>query len=455
MAAGATTDSARTRAFRLLTARQPRGFIEERATAAAEGLDPRDAGLLRQLALGVTRHRVTLDAVGEGVSGRRARGQDPAVWTAVRLGAFQLLFLDRVPDHAAVDESVALAPPRARGFVNAVLRNVARAVEAHEPPGGARPERAGRDASAGRRTVPTPEGGAVLLDRDVLPDPTSHPDRWLAEAYSVPLWFARRRLDALGLTGAGRVCAACNAPAPLTLRPNPLRGGGGPAPQRPKGAGVPPEAAWSGGGERSGPPPAAIDLVRAGLAAVQDATAQEVAPLLAPVPGERVLDLCAAPGGKALHCAELMRNAGAVVAVDPSGPGLAKLREQAARAGVTIVETIEGDARTVDLPAASFDAVLVDAPCSNTGVWRRRAEARWRASPERLPAFAAVQRALLARAAVLVRPGGRVVYSVCSIEPEEGPWVADVAPASRLAPRAALVRLPGAADGGFAARFAR
>jgi len=206
---------------------------------------------------------------------------------------------------------------------------------------------------------------------------------------------------------------------------------------------------------------AALDVFVRGLVQPQDATATAVCLRAAPAAGAAVLDFCAAPGTKTTHLAELMDNRGTVVAVDVSEDKLQRIIANTVRLGIDIVKTMLAD-KVASLPPASFDLVLADVPCSNTGVLGRRAEARWHFSEHALGQLARDQRVLIALAANFVRPGGRLVYSTCSIEPEEGDQVA--AHLTRVNPRMRLVEqeliLPGGADdpaawhdGGYVAVF--
>lgn len=211
----------------------------------------------------------------------------------------------------------------------------------------------------------------------------SHPD-WLVERW-------RKRFK-----NWEEILEADNAVLPVTVRPNPLRSKGS----------VDPE-----GGPASDP------RFAAGEYTVQDETSMKVAPLLGPKPDERVLDLCAAPGGKTTHLAELMGGKGRVVAVDlPDRIGL--VAESAKRLGLENVECVAGDGATVSF-REPFDAILLDAPCSNTGVLSRRPDVRWRVREKDIAGAAELQGKLLRNAARLLRPGGRLVYSTCSLEPEE------------------------------------
>ena len=178
------------------------------------------------------------------------------------------------------------------------------------------------------------------------------------------------------------------------------------------------------------------------------------AEMLAPRPGETVLDLCAAPGTKTTHLAELMQNRGRIIAADLREEKLARIRENAHRLGLTIIEPVLVSPAGDDIPPAPFDAVLVDAPCSNTGVLGKRPEARWRISPDDIRELAKLQRRLLRTAAERLKPDGRLVYSTCSIEPEENEGsIADLLThRSDVLLEEQRLFLPGQpADGGFAA----
>jgi 16S rRNA (cytosine967-C5)-methyltransferase len=196
-----------------------------------------------------------------------------------------------------------------------------------------------------------------------------------------------------------------------------------------------------------------------GWFAVQDESAMRVAAALAPEPGSRVLDLCAAPGGKTTHLAELMRNQGQIVACDVDDERLRTVAELSARLGITIIETVRlRPGLNENAPAGPFDAILVDVPCSNTGVLGRRPEVRWRLRPVDLKHLIPLQTKLLLQAAERVRPGGAIVYSTCSIEPEENRAVVDAVLQAmpELSLEADEAQVPGKpADGGYWARLRR
>ncbi len=440
-------------AARILARVERGGFADRLLEEALPTLrDPRDRALLTELVYGTLRWQGRLDYILARFARRPLRTLHPEVRATLRVAAYQLLFLERVPAHAAVDEAVALvkaAVPTAAGFANALLRRVA----------------------AEGRVVP-------------LPDPAADPVAHLAAATSHPAWLVARELAAHGFEEARRRLVADLAPAPLVLRARPpgqesrdrlvarLAGAGVVA--RPGAAA--PDAVIVEPGNLPPGGVAALPGFAEGAFAVQDEASQLVALLVDPAPGERILDACAAPGGKTGHLADLAGPGGRVVALDLGEERLARLRETVARLGVEERVVIAEHDATAPLPpppsplAGPYDAVLVDAPCSGLGVLRRNPDILWRRRPEEIPELAGRQLALLAATAPAVRPGGRLVYSVCTTTEEEGPGVvaaflqahADFAladsphlPGQAVAGRLVTHPADGGLDGFFAQRFLR
>jgi len=385
--------AARRAAFEILRRVEGEGAFAAPLLATATGeLAPEDRALCYELVLGVLRRRLWLDRVIEHFAGRGAEKLDPPVLLALRLGLYQLRFLTRVPARAAVNESVNLAHLHrlrsAASFINAVLRRAAREPEF---------------------------------------DPAAHVSETLeriAVSTSHPPWLVRRWAAEFGPAEAEAFARANNAPAPAAFRVNPLREGSGDALERLRAAGcaAEPSKIAPGGFRAEGAGAAGVlrALAAEGLVYMQDEASQLVAHVLGARAGERVLDACAAPGSKTTQVAALAGDGVHVAAGDLHEHRLRIVEESCARLGVRGVRTFAFDA-AASLPFAdrAFDRVLVDAPCTGTGTLRHNPEIRWRLRPEDIAEQAAVQRVILAEAARTVRPGGRLVYSTCSVEREE------------------------------------
>ncbi|HEV8329171.1 MAG TPA: 16S rRNA (cytosine(967)-C(5))-methyltransferase RsmB [Nitrospiraceae bacterium] len=377
--------------------------------------DSRERALTVEITYGVLRRLSTIDWRLEPVLEKPLPRLPVAVQMVLRLGAYQLLFLGRIPQSAAVNESVNLARAFAgtvgrdwSGFVNAVLRALLR----HPP-------------------QPWPS-----MDLDA--------SQGLALRYSVPGWLSRRWVERLGVASAEMACEGVSVAPPLTLRVNHLITtrealletfaqvgiAAKPTSVSPFGILI----------EDGGSVPSLPGFHEGGFY-VEDEAAQLIPPLLDPQPGDIVLDACAAPGGKSTHLADLMHNKGTIYSVDREGARLALLRSNCHRLGVQIVVPIVGDIRrprewvptieTAESPSVkkpkvadlSVDRILVDAPCSGLGVLRRHPEAKWRKDERALPRHQALQCQILEAVAPCLRPGGVLVYSTCSTEPEENEHV--------------------------------
>jgi len=323
---------------------------------------------------------------------RVGRRQSIKLKNLLRLGAYQILFLDRVPPSAAVNESVRLAKTLGEGaiagFVNAVLRAMTRA-----------------------GTIP-------------LPDPADDPILHLSVKYSHPEWLVRRWLARLGPERTAALCAANNEIPPVTVRVNILHTT---------------RDALAAELNRSGIEVTACRISPSGLMLrgvsgltdlptyergdfyVQDEAAQLVGWTVDPKPVERILDACAAPGGKSTHLAELMGDRGEITAADAGEKRLGRIEENARRLGLgsirPVAADLTGDAAVLGL--IPYDRILVDVPCSGLGILRRNPEAKWYKTEEVIGKMAALQNRILAKAATLLKPGGVLVYSTCTTEPEE------------------------------------
>ncbi len=374
------------------------GAFANRALAAAldraGDLSPPDRALATELVYGVLRRRARLDRALDAVADRGLTVA-PDVRNVLRVGAYQLLFLDRVPGYAAVNDTVETMKrqhgARLGGLANALLRRVS---ERGEPP---------------------------------LPDRVRDPLGFLVEACGFPDWLARLCLRDLGAERAVALASASGEPAPLALRANALAGSTRQvlertlAAERPGATLTPSPVAPDALLARGLDAPGSTDAFAAGAFAIEDVGAQVVAELCGAAPGERILDACAGLGGKTAHLAALAGNAASIDALDLSAAKLRQAEEQWTRLGARGIRSRVADL-TKDFPAAtpSYRRVLLDAPCSGLGVLRRHPEVLLRRTEADLTLLAATQRRMLEVVAPLVEPGGVLVYAVCTFDRAEG-----------------------------------
>lgn len=427
--------SSRWLAFLAIQAFEQRGAFLSKVldSSFTEGhVPPRDRRLATELAAETIRRRLTLDQVLRSHVDRPRDAVEREVWILLQLGCCQLLCLPQIPAHAAVHETVALCEllhkPRAKGFVNGILRSIERETSSVES----------RASGATAEIDLTRLSSAVLplldlhgveqhihlvpLARDVFASPIENPLEYISQIASLPRWLIDRwwsqRPDLRELLELG---LWFTTPGRMSLRVNLLQTTRDKvlevlqAAEVPAGPGELPESIVL----RGSVPVADLPGFREGWFSVQDESAMFAAELLSPQPGERILDLCAAPGGKTCHLAERMQGTGEILACDISPPRLETVRENAARLRLSNVAPRLIGAEGNNLPAGPFDAVLVDVPCSNTGVLGKRPEARWRISPASFDELISMQQRLLTQALDRVRPGGRVLYSTCSIDAQE------------------------------------
>jgi 16S rRNA (cytosine967-C5)-methyltransferase len=376
--------------------------------------DERDCALAAEIAAGVQRWRAALDYLIVAFSKRQVDRLDPEVVEILRLSAYQLLHLTRVPASAVVDDGVNLVKragkKSAAGFVNAVLRELSR--KRRNLPLPPRPDLLPPSQVSGTE-VEAWDGGRREAALDYLSITLSH-----------PRWLAARWLDRLGFEIAEAWMQFNNAPAPLTLRVNRLRTTREALIARltaedirvRAGAFAPDALIVEEGYPLRG---ATADFV------VQDEASQLVALLADPAPGARVLDTCASPGGKTTSMAATLGATGLLAACDVRGRRLDLLRRTLAHAGADRVRLVQADALSALPFSTSFDLVLVDAPCSGLGTLRRDPDIRWRRREEDLPALAEAELTMLQRGADVVAPGGRLIYATCSSEPDENERIAD------------------------------
>lgn len=394
--------------------------IAEKELAAAHLSGP-DRGLAIELAYGCVRQEGTLDfLIARKTPGRQ---QKPTLRILLRLGLYQIFFLDRVPEHAAVHETVEIAKqlgfgPQA-GFVNAVLRGYLRE----------------------RKETET-----LLRDLEKTKP---------AVAFSHPEWLVERWRQRWGIDNTIALMKLNNAPPSVFARANTLRGNVDAL-----------TSAWQSEGVEfkarqfdwaplvfelvNHPPLASLTSFQKGLFYLQDPSTLLAPKNLEARAGEAVLDMCAAPGGKTTYIAQLTSNQATIVAEDVQSSRLALVKENAERLGATVqIDGVEPDRK--------FDRILIDAPCSNTGVLRRRVDLRWRLKEADVVRLAGTQLGLLERAAQRLKPGGAILYSTCSLEPEENQKVVEdflsAHPGYRLESERELWPFRDMADGAYAARL--
>lgn len=360
--------------------------------------DERDRALAATIVIGTLRWRARLDFHLQQAMPRRLGTLDPIVLQVLRLSLFQLLFLERVPASAVVDDAVSLVrrggKTSAAGFVNGVLRTISR----------------------GRDGLLVPDGPAAIhspADRDRALDA-------LSVSGSHPRWLVARWVDRLGLDATRSWIAFNNAEAPLTVRVNRRRATREQVAARlaERGVATSPTRVAPDGLTVTAGNPFRTDMATSGDFLIQDEASQLVPLLVGARPGDRVLDACAAPGGKSLALADALGGSGLLVTADARDRRVALLR-RVLEAHTASTRLVEHDLLAGVPFGPVFDRVLVDAPCTGLGTLRRDVDIRWRRSPADIAAAAARQRRMLTEASTAVAPGGRLVYATCSSEPEE------------------------------------
>ncbi len=360
------------------------------------GLAARDRALTTRLVYGTLAWQGYLDHLLAAFSRRPPEALDPPVRTLLRLAMFQISVLTKIPPSAAVNTAVELAKRfrsgAAAGLINAVLRR----------------------AADGWRDVTFPSRDADLAG-------------FLSTRLAHPRWLVERWLGHYGAGEAEALLRANNEPAPTVLRVNSVKVdrahviaewqamGVRAAPTRYSPVGLSLDGA--------GAPPEALPGYEAGWLTAQGEASQLVGFLVSPRPGNRVLDACAAPGGKTTHLAELMENRGEVVALDIHARGVEGLTRSAQRLGLSIVRPQVADATQWRIPTQAFDCVLIDVPCSGLGTLRQHPEMKWRRTPEDIRNLSTLQGQLVRHLSDAVRPGGVLVYSTCTLSQEENEGV--------------------------------
>lgn len=359
-------------------------------------LEKADRSLATELVYGTCRRLNTLDWAVDQVASRPVKCLDSWIRDILRMTAYQLMILTRIPQRAAIHQAVELAKKYGHagsaGFVNGVLRALSQ-----------------------------------KLDHLRLPDERKEPVRHLALKYSHPEWIVARWLSRYGCEETAKLCEANNATPPVSIRVNRLKISREAYQNRLAASGIEarfglfhPQCLLVSGASAVAGLPGFGD----GLFTVQDESSMLASQALSPQPGATVLDACAGRGGKSTHLAELMGDRGEIVSCDIHPHKLDRLRETCSRLGLESVRPLAADSRELPgLLGERFDYVLADVPCSGLGVLRRHPEARWRQTPEQLRELPKLQADILRAAARCLKPGGVLVYSTCSIEPEENEQV--------------------------------
>ncbi len=387
---------ARVAAFEILQRVESGAYASILLAAKEADLIPADRALTHELVLGVLRRQLWLDTIVQRLTNRKVSGLDPEVRTALRLGLYQLRFLSRIPASAAVNESVNLVRrarlKSAEGFVNAILRRASREPE-YDP------------------------STAISDPLERLSIETSH-----------PIWLIERWTKDFGLAHTEDFARANNEAPPLAFRIVRNRSTATEVSDflKARGADLKASRIAEGAWRLDGPAGGLFDLADAGMVYIQEEASQLVGNLLRVKAGDRFLDVCAAPGSKATQIADLAGNQATVLAADINEARLRTIDRTAQMQELTSVKTISLDGLQ-PLPFAQncFDAVLVDAPCSGTGTLRRNPEIRWRISAGDIQELSSRQKQLLSNAAMVVKRGGRLVYSTCSVEREENEEVVE------------------------------
>ena len=398
------------------------------------------------LVFGTIRNRSAIDRVITVFSSRLTERIPAKLLNIIRIAAYELIYRPQTPDYSIVNEAVenakALAGKKPVGFVNAVLRNITRQI-ANRQVG-----LAGADIEA---TLPQTSSTGCVFNTPFMPDPRALPADYLSAAFSLPLWLVTDWLAEFGFEKTRQICFASNRRPSIYIRPNSLKTTAEQLAQRLQEAGidfeiVPPDVQQPPGIKyrasriehrgsrmirlRSAAAVTQLPGFADGLFTIQDLTASHAVRILAPQPGSEILDLCAAPGVKTTQLAEITGDSERIIATDINSERLRKVEENTARLGIDSVRIVaygdfESRVRRAESPPVAgrklgpFDAVLLDVPCSNTGVLAKRIEARYRLNPDAIRQLTATQSQLLRTAAPMVRPRGRICYSTCSIQKNE------------------------------------
>ncbi|KSU85023.1 MULTISPECIES: 16S rRNA (cytosine(967)-C(5))-methyltransferase RsmB [Fictibacillus] len=359
-------------------------------------LSQQDTGLLTELVYGTVQRKNTLDYLLAPFVAKGLQKLDKWVLVLLRMSLYQMVYLDRIPDHAIINEAVEIAKARGHkgisGMVNGVLRKIQR---------------------EGTRDI-------SVIEND---------EERLSLQYSMPQWLVHRWIEQYGLHETEKMCMANTKPSPVTGRVNVMKTNRDQVLKSLEKEGI--------AGSKGELSPDAVRINKGGLShsslfkegyvTIQDESSMLVARALGPLPGEKILDACAAPGGKTTHIAELLNNTGAVTALDLHPHKVKLIDEQARRLHLGNIATEALDSRKAGekFASCSFDRILVDAPCSGFGVIRKKPDIKWSKKEEDIHRIAEIQQQILAKVAKLLKPGGTLLYSTCTVDKEENHEIAE------------------------------
>lgn len=425
---GKTSRSARTIAIDVLNRTDPRrDYAAPLLDRLIDGTTERQRAT--DLVFGALRNRRAIDTVVTAFSSRPAERISAELLNIIRLAVYELIYRPETADYSIVNEAVENVKTRAgekqAGFVNAVLRNVTRRIANRQIPLA--------DADIKAALPQTPSTGC-LFNTSFMPDPESRPADYLSTAFSLPIWLIADWLEEFGFEKTRLICFASNRRPSVYLRPNTLKTTAQELAKKLEQAGVNFEIVPAHRPQPSSIENRALSMIRLksasaitqlpgfaeGLFTVQDLAASHAVMMLGPQPGWKMLDSCAAPGVKTTQLAEVAGDSAHIIATDVNHDRRKRIEENAARLGIANIEIVayqDIDGRLAEL--GPFDAVLLDVPCSNTGVLAKRVEARYRLNPAVIEHFATTQSRLLRTAASMLKPNGKICYSTCSIQEDE------------------------------------
>jgi len=369
------------------------------------------------LVFGTLRNSKAIDMVVTKLADCPVERIPAKVLNIIRIGAYELIYSPATAEYAIVNEAVenakAAAGRKEAGFVNAVLRQIARHIRNRQIP---------LSQAQAKAVLPQTPLGGCEFDTDILPELQELPVDYFSDAFSLPYWLVSDWLGAFGMEKTRQICFASNRRPSVYIRPNALRTTAQDLAKKLREADVELEILPDESMLKIKAPEMITELAgfAEGLFTVQDKTASRAAKVLAPKAGETILDLCAAPGTKTTQLAELTGDKASIIATDTDSIRLEKVRENAARLGINSIRTVAyKDIEKIAAEAGLFDAVLLDVPCSNTGVLARRPEVRFKITPKAIAELTEIQAELLRTTAKLLKPHGRICYSTCSIQPPE------------------------------------